>query len=160
MLEHESEKHLIKCKKFLEKLCEARKEKPFIWFDTSQPYDNEVCIRLEGHRCWNCCASFRFENKKLRAYDSYFGGGTTFLDFDIDEEKKIREIMEKVFNKECSNSGWENDKGEHREIKIGDDFWIVDKYKEEIRKKIRKECEEGKGMKQMTLIELQGGVKQ
>lgn len=121
---------LIKCKELLEKLCEDKGEKiDKIWFDTSVPMDNSVSIRLADHRCWNACVEFRFKGGKLEAYDSHFGGGTSFIHNDqkVNEEETIRTIMERVFNKECSQSGWEDsdeDRG-HREIKIDDKGWLI-----------------------------------
>ena len=116
---------LTKWKDFIVNLCKERgQEIDKIWFDISTPYDCEVEIRLAGHRCWNSCVSFRFQTGKLKAYDSHFGGGTSMFNGDIDEEKTIREVMERVFNKECSDSGWNKEDDGHREIIIDDDGWI------------------------------------
>jgi len=117
--------NLIKWREFIVNLCKEKEQAiEKIWFDVSTPYDNEVEVRLKGHRCWNSCVSFRFQNNKLKAYDSHFGGGTSMLHGDIDEEKTIREVMERVFNKECSDSGWNKEDDGHREIIIDDDGWI------------------------------------
>ena len=87
------------------------------------------CTRmLDGHRCWSQCVEFRFQNNKLKAFDSHFGGGTSMLHGEINEEEKVREVMERVFNKECSNSSWEDNHDERevkkRVIKIDSDGWL------------------------------------
>ena len=118
---------LDKWKGFIVNLCKEKgQEIDKIWFDTSVPLDCEVAVRLKGHRCWNSCVDFRFGDYKLKAYDSHFGGGTSFISCD-DEEQEIwiREIMDKVFNKECSNSGWERDDNGHREINIDEKGWRI-----------------------------------
>ena len=123
--------NLNKWKEFIVNLCKEKgQEIEKIWFDTSVPYENEICVRLDGHRCWSQCVSFRFQNNKLKAYDSHFGGGTSMFygQEDEDDEKKIREVMERVFNKECSDSSWEDNHDERevkkREIEIDEDGWI------------------------------------
>jgi len=123
--------NLNKWKEFIVNLCKERGEEiEKIWFDVSTPYDNEVEIRLKGHKCWNSCVSFRFQNNKLKAFDSHFGGGTSMLHGEFDEEEKVREVMERVFNKECSNSSWEDKYDErkedekHRKIEVDNDGWL------------------------------------
>jgi len=123
--------NLNKWKEFIVNLCKEKgQEIEKIWFDVSTPYDNEVEVRLKGHRCWNSCVSFRFQNNKLKAFDSHFGGGTSMLHGEIDEEEKVREVMERVFNKECSNSSWEDKYDErkedekHRKIEVDIDGWL------------------------------------
>ena len=118
--------NLVKWKKFIINLCKEEGQKiDKIWFNTSEPYDNEIAIRLAGHRCWSACVEFRFREGKLKAYDSHFGGGTSQLDYGINEEQKIKEIMKQVFNKECSNSSWNDDIEGKREIKIDDEGWLI-----------------------------------
>jgi len=121
---------LNKWKDYLIILCEEKhQEIDKIWFNTSVPYDCEIGIRMKGHRCWGYCVTFRFEKGLLKAYDSNFGGGTSCIETKTDEDigLGIKKIMERVFNKECSNSGWEDgeDRG-HREIKINEKGWISD----------------------------------
>jgi len=121
--------NLIKWREFIVNLCKEKEQAiEKIWFDVSTPYDNEVCIRLDGHRCWSQCVEFRFQNNKLKAFDSHFGGGTSMLHGEINEEEKVREVMERVFNKECSNSSWEDNHDERevkkRVIKIDSDGWL------------------------------------
>lgn len=121
-------------KEFLVNLCKERgHEIDVVWLDTSAPYDCAINIRLKNHRCWSSCVTFRFnKDGRLQAYDSHFGGGTTFVNAfggTTDVEKTIREVMEKVFNSECSNSSWEN-RGdrtgdEHRIIKLDEEGWII-----------------------------------
>ena len=128
--------HLTKWKKFLEELCKERGEEiDLIWFDVSTPYDDEINIRLKGHRCWNSCVNFRFRDGVLKAFDSHFSGGTSMIwsgKVGFSEEDEIRKVMDKVFNKECSNSSWEDRdddserKDKHREIKIDEFFWNTD----------------------------------
>ena len=126
------ERPLIKWRDFIVNLCKERgQEIEKIWFDTSVPYDNEIEVRLAGHRCWNSCVGFRFQEGKLKAYDSHFGGGTSMIhDTTADnyEETEIRKVMERVFNKDCSNSMWEDghDKREvkKRVIEIDCNGWI------------------------------------
>ena len=125
--------NLNKWKEFIVKLVEQNGEEiDKIWFDTSVPYDNEIEVRLKGHKCWNSCVSFRFQNNKLKAFDSHFGGGTSMLHGEFDEEEKVREVMERVFNKECSNSSWEDKYDErkedekHRKIEVDNDGWRED----------------------------------
>jgi len=122
-------------KRFITKFCEENNQ-PIekIWFDTSAPYDCEISIRLAGHRCWNACVEFRFQDGNLRAFDSHFGGGTSMLDRISTalnpnaEQEKVEEVMKRVFAKECSDSGWEakgDREGEkaHRLILIGKNGW-------------------------------------
>ena len=126
---------LNKWKEFIINLCKEKgQEIDKIWFDNSVPYDCEIGIRLVGHRCWNFCVSFRFEKGDLRAFDSHFGGGTSFLrgfgrEKETDEEigTQIKEIMERVFNKECSNSSWEDNEREYplRVIEVDEKGWII-----------------------------------
>ena len=128
---------LNKWKDFIVNYCLNNKQEiDVIWFNESCPYDVDISVRLKGHRCWNSCVSFRFQDGKLKAFDSHFGGGTTSLWFsEVDylnnpkvEEDKVKEILLRVFNKECSNSSWEDDDEEvdsHREIKL-DDFGFID----------------------------------
>lgn len=120
---------LNKWKDFIINLCKERgQEIDKIWFNTSVPYDCEISIRLAGHRCWNSCVNFRFEKGKFVAFDSHFGGGTSFVDtrgVEGGEETSIRNIMEKVFNKECSDSSWEKDDNGHREIVVDEKGWIL-----------------------------------
>jgi hypothetical protein len=132
------EKDLNKWKEFIIGLVKEREGEEIdkIWFNESSPYEYEVEVRLKGHRCWNSCVSLRFDKGHLKAYDSNFGGGTSFIGGiggGVGSEEKIKEsiieIMEKVFKKECSNSGW-NDKlnnelnNNHREIDIDEFGWI------------------------------------
>lgn len=115
---------LNKWRDFIVNLCKEKgKEIDMIAFDESAPYDCEVALRLKGHRCYSHCVSFRFQRNRLKAYDSHFGGGTSFLDSDINEETTIKEIMERVFNEECSKSGWEDSSYEHRQIKVDERGW-------------------------------------
>lgn len=122
---------LNKWKEFIVNLCVANNQAiDKIWFDVSAPYECEINVRLAGHRCWNACVEFRFEKNQLKAYDSNFGGGTSWADGKTDEEitNKITEIMKRVFNKECSNDGWESrgdregDKA-HRLIIVAENGW-------------------------------------
>lgn len=124
---------LNKWKEFILNLCKEKgQEVDIIWFDESAPYDCCVEVRLKGHKCWNSCVSFRFEDNKLKAYDSHFGGGTSFIwlahtDYLANpniEQDKVKEIMEKVFKGECCNSFWEKDTNGHREIKLDEYGWI------------------------------------
>lgn len=128
--------HLLnKWKDFIVNLCKTKgQEIDKIWFDVSAPLDCEIAVRLAGHRCWSACVEFRFQEGQLRAFDSHFGGGTSFIDgfkSYMDDDKtanKITEIMERVFNKECSNNEWES-KGDregdkaHRHIIISPNGW-------------------------------------
>ena len=120
---------LTKWRTFIIDLCKEKgHEIDKIWFDDSAPYDCEVAVRLKEHRCWSSCVKFRFAHEKLKAYDSHFGGGTSFVSLDTSnpncEQDLVRQVMEKVFNKECSNSGWENDFGEHRNIEINEQGYL------------------------------------
>jgi len=119
-----------KWKKFIEDYCKEKNQEPeLIWFDKSTPYDCEVSVRMKNHRCYNSCVDFRFENQTLKAFDSNFGGGTSMLwgcDDCDDEEKEIKLVMDKVFNKECSNSDWCDDDGQKREIKLDEHGWETD----------------------------------
>ena len=129
------QEHLNRCKDLLIKLCKEKGETiDKIWFDVSAPYDSCVDIRLDGHRCWSSCVNFRFQKGVLKAYDSHFGGGTSWVTTTADnycEETEIRNIMERVFNKECSDSGWEDSKDDEergkRVIEIDNDGWLVEK---------------------------------
>jgi hypothetical protein len=124
-------------KGFIVDLCKEKgQEIDKIWFDESVPYDCAIDIRLVGHRCWSSCCSFRFQEGKLKAFDSHFGGGTSFVWFcSTDylqnpdcERDKVKEVMEKVFNKECSDSSWENNEDreeKHREINIDEKGWLI-----------------------------------
>lgn len=118
---------LAKWKEFILNLCknhEYKEEDIEIWFDESAPYDVAINLRLKSHRCYWNCVSFRFEKNKLQAYDSHFGNGTSFVDKSEDESKIITEVMERVFNKECSDSSWNND-SIPKPHKIDDKGWIV-----------------------------------
>lgn len=128
-------------KNFIVNLCKERgQEIDKIWFDTSAPYDVDISVRLAGHRCWSTCVSFRFDKGSLRAFDSDFGGGTTFLGnfgcgtitTDEEIEKNIREIMENVFNKKCEEDYvrfWNKEDYskpiENRVIEIDEQGWII-----------------------------------
>lgn len=131
---------LNKWKDFIVNLCnEKGAEIEKIWFDESCPYDCEVSVRLTGHRCWNDCVSFRFQNNILKAFDSGFGGGTTmlwlshtdYLENPNLEQDKVKEVMEKVINKECDtysvkwNKEEENKVIEHRIINIDSNGWEI-----------------------------------
>jgi len=119
----------------IQKLCDDKGEEVEMWYDTSSPMDCEINVRLKSHRCSYNCVSFRFEDGVINAYDSHFDGGTTFIHLAkahicrVDEIKLVEEVMEKVFNKECSNSSWEEDsdgksypKREHRVNEFG---WVI-----------------------------------
>jgi len=157
-----TEKHLIRWKEFIEKLCAEKNEKVEVWFDLSAPYDNEVNVRLVNHNCsWNCVA-FRFNHGKLTAYDSNFGGGTSFL-WNLEAEKQeeeIRKVMERVFNKECETNRYNLDsegKPHQRHIfNIGEDFWeIGDLWKEEDRELLKAGLKNGKLTKEQKVVKSQ-----
>jgi len=97
----------------IQKICDDKGEEVEMWYDTSAPYDCEINVRLKSHRCSHNCVNFRFAHGILEAYDSHFGGGTTFCKKPhmsrIDEIEVVEKVMEQVFNKECSNSSWEED---------------------------------------------------
>jgi predicted adenine nucleotide alpha hydrolase (AANH) superfamily ATPase len=125
---------LNKWKTFIVNLCKEKgQEIDKIWFAKSTPLDCEIAIRLAGHRCWNACIDFRFEKGRLKAYDSHFGGGTSFIEVSTAlnpnaEQEKVIELMERVFNKECSNSSWEDNHSQdnlHRVININESGWII-----------------------------------
>lgn len=137
-------------KAFIVDFCKEKgQEIDKIWFDKSTPYDCEINVRMKGHRCWYNCVAFRFQSNRLKAYDSHFGNGTSFIDNwnmtkEIREQKErqdIKEILEKVFNKECSNKEWatllkkdgENgerlDNDEHKEINVDEQGWYKDALK-------------------------------
>lgn len=128
---------LDKWKNFIINLCnEKGQEIDKIWFSNSAPYDCEVGLRLKGHRCWSNCVSFRFENYKLKAFDSGFGGGTSFVDVSTAlnpnaEQEVVEKVLRQVFNKECEKDymGFykidENKPIEHREINLDDKGWII-----------------------------------
>lgn len=132
---------LNKWKDFIVNLCKERgQEIDVVWFNTSAPLDCEIEVRLAGHRCWNSCISFRFQDKDLRACDSGFLGGTHFVggfgcfEKKTDEEtgKIITELLERCFNKECDKdyvSFWKKDKLDepitHREIKVDEKGWLI-----------------------------------
>lgn len=123
---------LEKWRGFIVNLClEKGQEIDKIWFDESAPFDCAVNLRMKGHCCWYHCVNFRFEGGKLKAYDSHFGGGTSFvwfnhLEYQANpkiEEDTIREVMEKVFKNECCG---ENTEAEHKEHLINERGWIID----------------------------------
>jgi len=132
---------LTKWKGFIVNLCKEKgQEIEKIWFNESTPYDCEIEVRMKGHRCWSSCVSFRFQEGKLKAYNSGFGGGTSFVwfchtDYALNpnlEQDKVEEIMEQVFNHECDNDYvkfWnkedETKPVEHREIEIDEKGWII-----------------------------------
>lgn len=122
---------LVYWREFIGKLCKDRNEEVEFWFDVSSPYDNEINVRLKSHRCWHNCVDFRFQEGKLKAYDSHFGGGTSFvyLHDGKTEEEEVKEVMERVFNKECSNSSWENHVhklgDEHYKVETDNEGWNV-----------------------------------
>jgi len=127
---------LNKWKSFIIELCkEKNQEIELIWFDESSPYDCEIEIRLKGHRCWNSCVSLRFQEGKLKAYDSHFGGGTSsvwlahtdYLSNPNIEEDKVKEIMENVFNRKCTDSHWEDNHEGHRNIQVDDKGWLTER---------------------------------
>lgn len=122
-------------KEILDYCAEKGQEVDLIWFNESVPFDVSVNIRMKGHRCWYQCVSFRFQDEHLKAYDSHFGGGTSFIDrvYGIMREDNYRydvavmkEIMDKVFNKECSDSSWEEGNDEKKEHKIDEMGWLDD----------------------------------
>lgn len=131
---------LLKWREFIINLCKEKgQEIDKIWFDDSSPYDCEIGLRLKEHRCWYACVEFRFGEGKMKAYDSHFGGGTSFVDFipneDFAGEEKtkeiIRNVLERVFNKECDseyNEVWNKREAgdEHREINIDEKGWKND----------------------------------
>lgn len=128
---------LNKWKDFIVNLCKERgQEIDKIWFDTSAPYDCEVAVRMKGHNCWSSCVDFRFQDGKLKAYDSSFGGGTSFVWFNhLDyqnnpnlEQDKVKEVMEQVFSKKCCSEFDDatHDNKEHRKIEIDEQGWILD----------------------------------
>jgi len=117
---------LEKWKKFIEDYCKEKKQEPeLIWFDSSVPYDCEISVRMKNHRCYNSCIDFRFEKQKLVAFDSHFGGGTSFVN-GCDEEKEIKTNLDKVFNKKCSDDSFCCDDGKQREIKLDENGWETD----------------------------------
>jgi hypothetical protein len=131
---------LFKWRDFIVNLCKEKgQEIDKIWFDKSSPYDCAVHVRMKEHKCYYDCVSFRFSHNKLVAYDSHFGHGTTFLfDREQKEQQDIKEVMEKVFNKDCSNVEWctllkkdgeageRLDNYEHREIIVDEQGWVKD----------------------------------
>ena len=123
-------------KEYIITLCKEKgHEIDKIWFDESAPYDCEVAVRLKEHDCYHSCVQFRFSGSVLRAYDSHFGGGTSFVNQPhqtfLEAKATITEVMEKVFEKKCSSSGWNFDKDtskayEQRKININDYGWLED----------------------------------
>lgn len=128
------EPHLLRCKLFLEKLCKEKNETALIFFDSSLPYDDEVVIKLNSHKFCNSragCVSLRFEKGILKAYDSHFDGGTSTIwsKFPLDEESKIKEIMQKVFERKCEDDDFTcKEKEDVVDFEIGEDFWKLDEY--------------------------------
>jgi len=128
--------HLKKWREYIEKLCKERNEEVFIWFDTSAPFDEEINVRLKSHRCHYSCVSLRFREGILQAYDSHFGGGTSFCHFNHTdfiqnpnvEKDKVDEIMNKVFNKECANSSWEDGDMEKFIPELDENEWEIKKW--------------------------------
>lgn len=121
---------LNKYKDYIIQLCaEEGQEIDLLWYSTSAPYDYEISIRLKNHRCWNDCVSLRFEKEELRAYDSHWGSGTSWVSGhpkDYSEVcEAIKEILSHAFKKECSDNSWEDshNDGEHRNILIDEEGW-------------------------------------
>lgn len=129
---------LNRWKTFILDYCKEKgQEVEHIWFDESVPYDVCVEVRMKNHRCWFNCVSFRFQDGKLKAYDSHFGGGTSFVWFNhLDyanleghleglEKSKVKEVMDKVFAMACSNSKWCDGDGKQKQHKFDEDGWII-----------------------------------
>lgn len=126
--------YLNEWKAKIQKLCDDKGEEVEMWYDKSAPMDCEINVRLKSHRCSYNCVSFRFEDGVLTAYDSHFGGGTSFVQIAkahisrVDEIEVVESVMEKVFNKECSNSTWEDDDGKpypKKKHNIDENGWWV-----------------------------------
>lgn len=124
--------HLYRCKEFLEKLLKEKGEEALLWFETSAPYTNEVNVKLVKHKAWWSCVNFRYEKDgTLRAYDSNFGGGTSWVERDANEEESIMEIMSHVFANECCSTHWAAETQEEADIQtekirkaIKEDGWL------------------------------------
>lgn len=124
-------------KAFIIKYCQEKgKEIDCLFFDTSAPYDCSIQLRMKGHNCYYNCVSFRFTGNQLQAFDSHFGGGTSFVEHlhqtHIDRQNKIIEVMDKVLAGECNDSGWNYDSEkkpyEKKIHEIDEDGWLVDKW--------------------------------
>jgi hypothetical protein len=105
-LKHQEDEFLHKWIAYIKEITDQAGAEFDWWFDTSAPYDCEIELVVRGHRCWGPCVSFRFSDKKLTAFDSNFGGGTSFLEpWERDTPGEIvRATMAKVLAKECENS--------------------------------------------------------
>jgi len=87
------------------------------WFDTSSPYDSQIEVTLKSHKCWPPCVSFRFKDRQLEAFDSNFGGGTSFLDPDDRKHPgdTLRKVLARVLARECEQSKFNYVDGESKE---------------------------------------------
>ena len=105
-LKHQEDEYLWKWLGYIKEILDQAGEEFDWWFDTSSPYDSEIEVTLKSHKCWPPCVSFRFKDRQLEAFDSNFGGGTSFLDPDDRKHPgdTLKKILASVLARECEKS--------------------------------------------------------
>lgn len=124
----EREKHLWKWVDYLKKNLGVDFD---FWFDLSKPCDEEINVRIKGHKCIECF-SLRFENGKLDCYDSDFDGGTSSCFCQTEEQEKniVNYVMKHVRERRCENACWDSryisdkDFDARYKVLVREDKWI------------------------------------